>query len=125
MAKCSSRTASIPARCQDRCSGIRNMGSPDSTRRPRQPPDSFNRFDQRRCDMPSKLIAWGALAALTIPGMVLAQGAGNYPSRPVTVILPTTPGTAAELETRAWTEKMAENLGQKFVVDPKPGASTY
>lgn len=46
----------------------------------------------------------------------------NWPARPVTVILGFTPGTVADIETRLYAQKLAENTGKSFVVDYKPGA---
>ena len=65
------------------------------------------------------------MAALSIPVSTFGQGVANYPTKPITVILPTEPGVTIDGETRAWTDLMAENIGQKFVRDYKPGASTY
>ncbi len=49
--------------------------------------------------------------------------AQRYPSRPVTVIIPTGPGSVSENEGRIHMAKLAENLLQPFVIDFKAGAS--
>ncbi len=66
----------------------------------------------------------GCIIALIAPVLTFAQGAGNWPARPITVIMPNSPGVAADIETRAFTDRLAESLGQPFVLDYKPGAGT-
>ena len=50
--------------------------------------------------------------------------AQSYPSKPIRVIMPYPPGAGADLVLRMVTDKLAASLGQPFVVDYKPGAST-
>jgi len=60
---------------------------------------------------------------LSLPLAALAQGsADNYPSRPVTVIIPFAAGGPTDNEARIYTTKLTETLGQSFVFDFKPGA---
>ena len=68
------------------------------------------------------LLKAACLAALIAPAWVHAQGAGNYPSRPITVIMPVEPGGAHEVEVRAWTELMSSSMGQTIVRVFRPGA---
>ena len=67
-----------------------------------------------------------AAAALMVPALAQAQAAkaAAWPQRPVTVIMPVSPGVAADIEARAYTDKLGEVLGQPFVRDYKPGAGT-
>ena len=51
-----------------------------------------------------------------------AQGADNYPSRAVRVIVPTAPGAATDLQARLLAQKLNENLKRPFVVENRPGA---
>jgi len=72
--------------------------------------------------MPKKLVralAWFALAF----GPSLA-GAQGYPNKPIRVIVPSSPGGAIDVTTRAITPKLSEALGQPVIVDNKPGADT-
>jgi len=61
-------------------------------------------------------------ATMCVPGMVLAQAA-DYPSRPVTIIVPTGPGASTDIETRLYAQKLTERTGKPFNVDFKPGAA--
>ena len=65
--------------------------------------------------------------ALAVCCTLIAAGAGaaalDYPVRTVRVIVPGPPGGGADILARAVTQKMAENLGQQFVVDNRAGAS--
>lgn len=69
------------------------------------------------------LKAASCLTALLLSNAALAQGADNYPARPVTIIVPVAPGAATETEGRVWAGKLGEHLGQQFVMDFKPGGS--
>lgn len=45
-----------------------------------------------------------------------------FPSRPVQIVVPFTPGGATDIEARVYAQKLTENMGKSFVVDYKPGA---
>lgn len=66
-----------------------------------------------------------ALAAAVLgaasPGASHAQG---YPSRPVKIMVPFTPGGGTDILTRIVAAKMTESMGQQVVVENKPGANT-
>ena len=46
----------------------------------------------------------------------------KYPAKPVTVIVPQSPGGANDAIARIVAQKLTEALGQQFIVDNKPGA---
>ena len=64
-----------------------------------------------------------ALAALT-SNPAFSQGAANYPSRPIRVIVPFAPGGGLDISTRLIAQKLTEKWGQNIVVDSRPGAAT-
>jgi tripartite-type tricarboxylate transporter receptor subunit TctC len=48
---------------------------------------------------------------------------GKYPVKPVRIIVPFAPGSPIEVPARAVGGRMAEALGQQFIIDSRPGAS--
>ena len=65
--------------------------------------------------------AAGAIAAL--PAWQLAR-ADTWPSRPVRVIVPFTPGGTTDVVTRLVGNELGKSLGQSVIVENKPGAGT-
>lgn len=53
----------------------------------------------------------------------LGQSPTSYPSRPITLVVPFTPGTGIDILARAIGPRLAQKWGQPVVVDNKPGAS--
>ncbi|MES2561214.1 MAG: tripartite tricarboxylate transporter substrate binding protein [Pseudomonadota bacterium] len=51
------------------------------------------------------------------------DNSGAYPTRPVRVIVPYSPGGSSDTVARILAAKFAETLGQQFVIDNRPGAS--
>jgi tripartite-type tricarboxylate transporter receptor subunit TctC len=62
---------------------------------------------------------FGALAA----AFAFAAAAQTWPTQPIKIIVPFTPGTGMDTIARAVSPKLAERLGQSVVVQNQPGAS--
>jgi tripartite-type tricarboxylate transporter receptor subunit TctC len=67
-------------------------------------------------------LAAAALAAMlaVVPAAVQAQ---DYPTRPVAIIVPFSPGGPGDLTARFVAQGLSSVLGQSFVVENKPGAN--
>jgi tripartite-type tricarboxylate transporter receptor subunit TctC len=62
-----------------------------------------------------------AAVALALPAAF--PTAAQFPSRPVTLVLPSAPGDPTDLVARVLQPKMSERLGQPFVIENRPGGS--
>jgi len=64
------------------------------------------------------------IAALALSAFAaLAHAQTSFPSRPVTLVLPSAPGDPTDLIARVLQPKMSERLGQPFVIENRPGGS--
>jgi tripartite-type tricarboxylate transporter receptor subunit TctC len=61
-----------------------------------------------------------AILFILAPGIATAQA---YPVKPVRVVIPWPPGGSNDVVGRIVTQKLAEALGQQFVIDNRPGAA--
>ena len=68
-------------------------------------------------------IVFLALASLLAPGVVWAADTA-YPSRPVRVVVPFTPGGQPDIVARLIAPTLTNALGHQFVVDNRPGAGS-
>jgi len=59
----------------------------------------------------------------TLAGLCSAAPADTYPTRPVTLVVPTTAAGGTDTLARMLGEGLSKTLGQPFVVDNKPGAN--
>lgn len=69
--------------------------------------------------MKTKLRAGALLCVLSFAA---AAGAAQYPERPITWIVPYTPGGVTDHTSRMIGKLMADDLGQSIVIDNRPGA---
>lgn len=63
--------------------------------------------------------ALSAFAALSTP---LAQAAGDYPNKPIKMVVPYPPGGPTDIVARVVAQKLSERLGQSIIIDNRPGA---
>jgi tripartite-type tricarboxylate transporter receptor subunit TctC len=66
-------------------------------------------------------LAAGAAALPAVPGVALAR---DYPTRPVHLIVGFPPGGVTDITARLIGPALADRLGQNFVVENRPGASS-
>jgi tripartite-type tricarboxylate transporter receptor subunit TctC len=64
-----------------------------------------------------------AIAVLALLASSFAPGAAQSTGRPITIIVPYSPGTGIDILARALGAELAQHWGQSVVVDNKPGAS--
>jgi tripartite-type tricarboxylate transporter receptor subunit TctC len=68
-----------------------------------------------------KLVCRFVVFAFALLGVHLAQ-AQAYPSKPVHIIVPFTPGSATDILARTFGQKLSEFWGQSVIVENRPGA---
>lgn len=61
-------------------------------------------------------------AGLTL--LVVNAGAQSYPTKPIRVIIPFSPGGSVDVPGRIMAQRLSEQFGQQVVVDPRPGAGS-
>ena len=61
--------------------------------------------------------------ALVLTGAVFVASAQDYPTRPITMVMPYAPGGPGDAITRVFAASMQKTLGQPIVVDNTAGAS--
>src|SRR5262245_51934822 len=65
-----------------------------------------------------------ASGAIALPAFSRLAHAQTWPNRPVRLIIGYTPGGSADLTARLMGQWLSEKLGQSFIVENRPGAST-
>ena len=72
--------------------------------------------------MKKNQIALALVAALAVCGAGAAHA--DWPTKPIKVVVPYTPGGSVDTSTRMIMEPVAKALGQPIIVENKPGANT-
>src|SRR5512147_2314790 len=60
---------------------------------------------------------------LAVLFLCAAGAQAQYPSRPIKLIVPFTPGTGIDILARVWGQKLQERLKNPVVIENRPGAS--
>ena len=69
-----------------------------------------------------KRLAATACAAIACLVFAAAAAAENYPSRPVRIVIPLSPGGTTDVPGRIVAQKLSDSLGQQFFVENRAGA---
>jgi tripartite-type tricarboxylate transporter receptor subunit TctC len=70
------------------------------------------------------LIGVAAAAAVGLGGKAAAQGGADWPTRPVRIVVPFTPGGSNDAMARPLSERLHGRFGQAFVIENRPGAGS-
>jgi len=63
--------------------------------------------------------------SVLITGLAATAAAeGDYPSRPVRIVVGFGPGSAADLTARVVAQRLSRTMGQQFIVENKPGGGS-
>ena len=65
-----------------------------------------------------------ALAVLSLLAVLPRAAAEDFPSKPITIVVPYTPGGSTEILARIVAQKLELRLGKPVIVENKPGAGT-
>src|SRR5690554_3985737 len=76
-----------------------------------------------RMQMKRKLLSFFSVSTLAL-GLAGGAQAAEFPSQPITWIVPYAAGGGSDVTARSVAEVLASELGAKIVVDNKPGAGT-
>jgi tripartite-type tricarboxylate transporter receptor subunit TctC len=62
------------------------------------------------------------IAAATLLPLAAPRAQGNWPDRPVRLVVPFTPGGSTDILARAMGQRLGEMFNQPFIIDNRPGA---
>jgi tripartite-type tricarboxylate transporter receptor subunit TctC len=71
-----------------------------------------------------KIRTWLSILAAVFAFAAAPAHAQQYPSRPVTVVVPFAAGGGSDLLARLVAQKLEEKLGKPFIIENRPGAGT-
>jgi len=74
------------------------------------------------CSGGKRFVLAACICAAVSPCVASAQSAAPYPVKPVRVIVPYPPGSGVDIVTRIVVPRLAEAMGQSFVIDNRGGA---
>ena len=65
----------------------------------------------------------GAIASILFSTLAAAAAAADWPSRPLRIVVPQSPGASTDLTARLIAQKLSETFRQTVIVDNRPGSS--
>ena len=71
----------------------------------------------------SAVLLFGAVLGLSGLLPFPAQAQGSYPTKPIRLVVPFTPGGVTDTSGRLVAEQLSKRMGQQVIVDNRPGAS--
>ena len=83
----------------------------------------FSSYSSRKGELMSGFHTLFLLVSAVLLCFEVRSQAETYPSRPVQVVVPVTPGGATDIVTRAFTHRLGELWSQSIVVEHKPGGN--
>lgn len=63
-------------------------------------------------------------AVLVASSLASARAQTQYPSRPLRIVVPYTPGGLTDVTTRMVAQELVKNIGQNVIIDNRPGANS-
>ena len=75
-------------------------------------------------ELPRRTFLQLAACAVALPAVCRSAGALSYPARPVHLLVGFTAGGPLDISARLIAQWLSERLGQQFIVDNRPGASS-
>src|SRR5688572_24600486 len=82
------------------------------------------RISARGCMKKGNPLRMLELVALVACSHALAHAQSAYPTKPVRIVVPTSPASAGDVFARVLSQPLSERLGQPVVVDTRPGGGT-
>ena len=64
------------------------------------------------------------ILSILVLALAAQAQAQTFPSKPVRIVIPFSPGGSADLQARSLGQKLSDGWGQPVLVEPKPGAGT-